>query len=171
MLRPQHLCQLFQLRAFAASVEPFEGNKSSALGMRRHGEIIAERPPVTNLDLQPKNRIETFLLYSEVLDSLLQKPREIQMHRSGRVWLCVFFVLALIVPVLAQNASNAPTITIAVDASDAPRKIIHAQLTIPAAPGSMTLYYPKWIPGEHGPTGPIQNLTGLTFTANGQTLK
>ena len=41
---------------------------------------------------------------------------------------------------------------------------------IPAKPGTLTLYYPKWIPGEHGPTGPIQDLAGLKFTANGQPL-
>jgi predicted metalloprotease with PDZ domain len=68
-------------------------------------------------------------------------------------------------------AVNAPTITLSVDASEAPRKIIHAQLRIPAKPGSLTLYYPKWIPGEHGPTGPITDLTGLKFTAGGKTLK
>jgi predicted metalloprotease with PDZ domain len=62
-------------------------------------------------------------------------------------------------------------ITLSVDATDAPRKIFHAQLNIPATPGTLTLLYPKWIPGEHGPTGPIQNLTGLKFTANGQELK
>ena len=52
----------------------------------------------------------------------------------------------------------------------APRKIIHAQLHIPAKPGTLTLYYPKWIPGDHGPTGPITDLTGLKFTASGETL-
>src|SRR5438094_9078553 len=65
----------------------------------------------------------------------------------------------------------APTITIALDATEAPRKVFHARLTIPATAGTLTLYYPKWIPGEHGPTGPIENLTGLKFTANGQELK
>jgi predicted metalloprotease with PDZ domain len=68
-------------------------------------------------------------------------------------------------------AADGPTITIAVDASDAPRKMIHAQLRIPAKPGTLTLYYPKWIPGEHGPTGPITDLTGLKFMAGGKTLK
>ncbi len=68
-------------------------------------------------------------------------------------------------------AADAPTISLAVDASDAPRKIFHAQLHIPAKPGTLTLYYPKWIPGEHGPTGPITDLTGLKFTASGKTLK
>ena len=27
--------------------------------------------------------------------------------------------------------------------------------------------YPEWIPGEHGPTGPIDNLAGLVFETNG----
>ena len=64
-----------------------------------------------------------------------------------------------------------PAVVLAVDASQAPRKIFHARLSIPAVPGTLTLYYPKWIPGEHGPTGPIQDLAGLHFTANGQELK
>jgi len=68
-------------------------------------------------------------------------------------------------------AATAPHITIALDATDAPRKILHAQLTIPAAPGTLTLYYPKWIPGEHAPSGPILDLAGLKFTGNGQILK
>lgn len=68
-------------------------------------------------------------------------------------------------------AATAPTIALFVDASDAPRKLIHVQLRIPASPGTLTLYYPKWIPGEHGPTGPIQDLTGLKFTASGKVLK
>ena len=65
----------------------------------------------------------------------------------------------------------APTITLAVDATETPRKIFHAKLKIPANPGTLTLYYPKWLPGEHGPTGPIEDLAGVKFTANGQTLK
>src|ERR1700720_3050755 len=82
-------------------------------------------------------------------------------------WLLFFF--ALTVPIFA--AGPAPHITIALDATDAPRKIFHAHLTIPTTGGALTLYYPKWIPGEHGPTGPIQDLAGLKFTANGQILK
>ena len=57
----------------------------------------------------------------------------------------------------------APTITISVDASAAPRKIFHASLKIPASTGRLTLYYPKWIPGEHAPDGPVVDLAGLTF--------
>jgi predicted metalloprotease with PDZ domain len=73
---------------------------------------------------------------------------------------------------LASRAATAPPhINIALDATDAPRKILHAQLTIPATAGTMTLYYPKWIPGEHAPSGPAIDVTGLKFTANGQFLK
>ncbi|HJP98622.1 MAG TPA: hypothetical protein VJ862_08685, partial [Rhodanobacteraceae bacterium] len=41
---------------------------------------------------------------------------------------------------------------------------------IPVTPGPLTLYYPKWIPGEHGPNGPIGNVAGLFFDANGKAL-
>ena len=63
--------------------------------------------------------------------------------------------------------SHPPPIRLDVDARDAARKLFHARLTIPAAPGALTLLYPKWLPGEHGPTGPIADLAGLTITAGG----
>ncbi|MBV9083741.1 MAG: hypothetical protein JOZ62_13765, partial [Acidobacteriaceae bacterium] len=47
---------------------------------------------------------------------------------------------------------------------------MHAELTFPVHPGPLTLFYPQWIPGEHGPTGPVDNLAGLVFSASGQTL-
>ena len=40
----------------------------------------------------------------------------------------------------------AEPIKLAVDASESPRQIWHARLEIPAKPGPLTLYYPKWIP-------------------------
>jgi len=57
-----------------------------------------------------------------------------------------------------------------VDLTDAPRKILHAQLTFPVQPGPLTLLFPQWIPGEHGPTGPIDNFAGLIFTADGRSV-
>lgn len=84
-------------------------------------------------------------------------------------------VLALILAVSSSfchaASGPAPHINIALDATDAPRKIFHSELTIPAAQGTLTLYYPKWIPGEHAPSGPVIDLTGLKFIANGQALK
>jgi len=86
-----------------------------------------------------------------------------------RVLFCLAFIFLL--SSAAWPQTHTPTISLVVDASEAPRKIFHAQLKIPASPGTLTLYYPKWIPGEHGPTGPVEDLAGLKFTANGQTLK
>jgi len=57
------------------------------------------------------------------------------------------------------------TVRISVDATDAPRRLFHIQMTMPAKAGPMTLLYPEWIPGEHGPTGLIANLVGLKIQA------
>jgi predicted metalloprotease with PDZ domain len=72
---------------------------------------------------------------------------------------------------LASWSATPPTVTISVDATSAPRKIFHAKLKIPASAGDLTLYYPKWIPGEHAPDGPVIDLAGLEFSASGKTLK
>jgi predicted metalloprotease with PDZ domain len=69
-----------------------------------------------------------------------------------------------------NSIRNAP-IKITADLTDAPRKLIHAQMTIPVTAGPLTLLYAKWIPGEHMPDGPIDNLAGLFITANGQQLQ
>jgi predicted metalloprotease with PDZ domain len=71
---------------------------------------------------------------------------------------------------LACVCASAQDIQIHVDATDAPRRMFHVRLTIPAKPGPMTLLYPQWIPGEHGPTGPVVDLVGLKISANGQSI-
>jgi predicted metalloprotease with PDZ domain len=87
--------------------------------------------------------------------------------KSSRILgiVCVFILS------LSGWASTPPTVTLFVDASTAPRKIFHATLKIPASPGDLTLYYPKWIPGEHAPDGPVIDLAGLKFSAGGKPLK
>ena len=74
-----------------------------------------------------------------------------------------FFLLASLATASAAAAAQTP-ITLSVDLTDAPRKLLRATETIPVTPGSMTLVYPEWIPGEHGPTGPIINSTGIVIT-------
>jgi predicted metalloprotease with PDZ domain len=78
----------------------------------------------------------------------------------------------LIVPVLSflSNIVSAQSIQLSVDLTDAPRNIYHSQLIIPVQPGPLTLVYPKWIPGNHRPSGPIANVTGVKMEAAGQTL-
>ncbi len=67
-------------------------------------------------------------------------------------------------------SAQTPPIHVTVDVTDAPRKMLHASLSIPVQPGPLTLLYPKWIPGEHGPTGPIDDLAGIVIRANGNEL-
>jgi predicted metalloprotease with PDZ domain len=69
---------------------------------------------------------------------------------------------------LCAFAQSKPPIQIDLDLTDAPRKILHGHLVIPVEPGPLTLVYPEWIPGEHAPSGPIDNFAGLVLTANGQ---
>ena len=78
-------------------------------------------------------------------------------------WLVAFTLL-----LAASALAGAAPIQLDVDATDAPRSILHARLHIPAQPGPLTLFYPKWIPGEHMPSGPINDLTGLEMSANGK---
>ena len=66
----------------------------------------------------------------------------------------------------AQQGAQQDVIQVSVDARDAPRRLIHVQLHIPTAPGPITLLYPQWIQGEHGPTGPIADVVSLKFRAN-----
>jgi predicted metalloprotease with PDZ domain len=66
--------------------------------------------------------------------------------------------------------ASAQTIQLHVDAREAPRRVFHARLTIPAAPGPLTLYYPQWLPGNHRPTGPIANVVDLRFHSGGKPL-
>ena len=73
--------------------------------------------------------------------------------------------------ILLTNVALGQSIRLAVDLSDAPRNIFHSKLTLAARPGPLTLVYPKWIPGNHRPSGPIANLTGLKITAGGQSIK
>ncbi len=77
---------------------------------------------------------------------------------------------AFFLPLSVHAADKAKPIELSVDATDAPRKLLHARLVIPAAPGPLTLYYPKWIPGEHSPSGPINDLSGLRLRAGGKAL-
>ena len=44
-------------------------------------------------------------------------------------------------------AAGSP-IKLSVDATTSPQHHLHAVERIPAAPGALTLFYPKWIPGE-----------------------
>jgi len=86
---------------------------------------------------------------------------------------CRFSVLLLAASVLifaASAAASAETISLTVDATKTPQKLLHSHEVIPVKPGPVTIYYPKWIPGEHGPNGPINSVSGLKFEGGGKVI-
>ncbi len=79
--------------------------------------------------------------------------------------------LALLLVAAPLAAAPAPSpITLDVDARDCVRHVLHVREVVPVRPGPVALAYPKWIPGEHGPTGPIGDVVGLVLSANGHAL-
>ena len=70
-------------------------------------------------------------------------------------------------PAAVADADYPGTISLQVDASDIERRIQRVRERIPVRPGALTLWYPKWIPGNHSPTGPINQLAGLVVRGNG----
>ena len=79
-------------------------------------------------------------------------------------------IVALLVCSASAASAQAPNIKLSVDATQASRNVLHTRFTIPVRPGPLTLFYPKWIPGEHSPTGPINDLVGLQLSANGKSI-
>ena len=55
-----------------------------------------------------------------------------------------------------------------VDITDVEHRVIRVRQQIPVSSGPMTLLYPKFLPGNHAPTGPIQLVAGLVISAGGE---
>lgn len=85
-----------------------------------------------------------------------------------RTGLFLAIIVALTAPALYAQRGEAISLT--VDATQVPLGIVRTHMVMPVHSGPLTLYYPKWIPGEHGPDGPISNVTGLKFSAEGKSV-
>jgi predicted metalloprotease with PDZ domain len=68
-------------------------------------------------------------------------------------------------------ATQANPETLVLDARNVGRGLMTSTMRIPVKPGPFTFVYPAWTPGEHGPTGPIANLSEIKVSANGQALE
>jgi len=79
-------------------------------------------------------------------------------------------LLAAAVPARAAAPTSAAPIRLHVDARDVGRHVLHVRETLPVSAGTLALAYPKWIPGEHGPTGPVIEMAGLRIEAGGRAL-
>jgi predicted metalloprotease with PDZ domain len=93
-------------------------------------------------------------------------------RRSLRCWVLVAWCVATVPVVAAQVADPVVpeprdidypgVVELRVDATDLDRRIVRVHQTLPVgAPGPLTLLYPRWLPGNHSTTGPIEMLAGL----------
>jgi hypothetical protein len=57
-----------------------------------------------------------------------------------------------------------------VNATQAPIGLLHAHFVFPILTGPVVISYPKWIPGEHAPTGPINQVVRMVFSVGGKQL-
>ena len=69
------------------------------------------------------------------------------------------------------GAGEQQPISVAVDVTNLPQRIIGVKQTIPVSPGETTLLFPQWLPGNHSPSGPIDKIAGITFSGNGKKLQ
>ncbi len=88
---------------------------------------------------------------------------------SSRTFATCIFLMSFVVAVSARAGAQTQPIALLLDASDTPvTSIVHVRETFPVQPGPVALAYPRWVPGEHGPNGPIANVTGLQVSTGGQ---
>jgi len=87
--------------------------------------------------------------------------------------------LSLAFACAAAQAQTAPPVSssafpgeikLHVDATDFAHRVMSVREEIPVSAGPLRLYYPQWLPGNHGPRGPVDLIGGLHFSANGSSL-
>lgn len=97
-----------------------------------------------------------------------------------RLAILCFCLVTLAFPAWAQVQASASAlsgedypgvISLSVDATDVARRIYRVRESIPVRPGPLKLWYPQWIPGNHAPTGPINQFAGLAIAGNGQRIE
>lgn len=70
----------------------------------------------------------------------------------------------------AKDVAYPGVMTLDIDASDVARGAYKVTQTIPVASGAkeVILLYPQWLPGNHGPRGPLAELVGVQFFVDGK---
>src|SRR5579859_171795 len=79
-------------------------------------------------------------------------------------------ILAFLVSNAGAQDASAPAMKLVVDETQAARRIGFVHEEIHVKPGAVTLAYPRWIPGEHGPTGPINQFAALRIRGGNENL-
>ena len=75
---------------------------------------------------------------------------------GGRLFALTVLCYLLPLPSWADTVE----LSVEVDAREIGRKLLHTRMELPVETGELILLYPKWIPGIHGPRGPVENLGG-----------
>ena len=80
--------------------------------------------------------------------------------------------LSQLVPDAADVPYPGGVIGLTIDATDVTRGVYRVTETIPVAAGTreLTLMFPQWLPGKHGPRGSVAELAAITFETGGQKL-
>jgi len=91
---------------------------------------------------------------------------------SRRVVLLILFlaIIGMVSSAFAQSTS-APAMTLVVDETRAAQRIATVHEEIRVRPGNLALAYPLWIPGEHGPTGPLENVAAIRIHSGNTVLR
>lgn len=71
---------------------------------------------------------------------------------------------------LGQTDAMSPAgpVSLTVRLPNPQQRILYVHEVMPVRPGPLVLYYPKYIPGDHAPDGPIDTMMGLKITAGGK---
>lgn len=73
----------------------------------------------------------------------------------------LLFALVDLAGAAPPGGTAAREIDVEVDARDLPRRLIHTSVQVACRPGRLALWYPKWIQGTHGQSGPLASIAGL----------
>lgn len=92
------------------------------------------------------------------------------MRRLGIIATARFALAGALSVMVVPAAAEPIRLAVEIDARDVWRGIQHSHITLPVRPGVLTLAYPKWIPGEHRPNGPISQMINLRFLIGGKPL-
>ncbi|MEK7484067.1 MAG: hypothetical protein AABZ60_07030 [Planctomycetota bacterium] len=76
-------------------------------------------------------------------------------------FVCAFWILWSSLSLQAQSMLESLEIQADIDATQISRNLLYSTLHIPVKPGRVSLWYPQYLPGIHGPGYQIQNMGGL----------
>jgi predicted metalloprotease with PDZ domain len=127
--------------------------------LRRLAGFARQWPSLTSIDASTSHRRQ------KRTEGIMITSRPGRMIVPAIVFV-VLFVCAK--PACAQMQAPSAATRIEVDTTRAPQKIIHSHMEMPVRAGPLDLSYPEWIPGEHEPSGPVVNVAGIKFIANGK---